>query len=99
MGPVGATDVVVATAEDDELAVDVVMFEVEGVLVMICAVDEMLDASEVDADEVVEEPLDETIYIWRPSGPPQTWLALPAHGMLQRPSVAGTLPAPNFDPQ
>ena len=72
VGPVGATDVVVATAEDDELAVDVIMVEVEGVLVVIFAVDEMFHASEVDADEVVEELLDETIYIWRPFGPPQT---------------------------
>ena len=39
------------------------------------------------------------LYRVNPFGPPQAMLELPAHAILQRPSVAGVEPAPRVLPQ
>ena len=53
-----------------------------------------------ELDEVLAEVLDGvTTYIDKPLGPPQTSLELLSQGILQRPSVVVTLPAPRLFPQ
>ena len=68
--------------------------------------DVVVKALELDVDvvvvlDVLEDVIEAfpTIYKVRPLGPPHVKLELPEHVMLQRPSVAVTLPAPRELPQ
>ncbi len=71
MGLVRVTGVVVVAIDDQELAIAVVKVEDEALFVATSALKEVVSIDELDTDEVVEVVLKETIYIWRPLGPPQ----------------------------
>ena len=71
MGLVRVTGVVVVAIDDQELAIAVVIVEDEALFVATSALKEVVSIDELDTDEVVEVVLKETIYIWRPLGPPQ----------------------------
>ena len=72
----------------------------EDVVVKLVAIDVEI-VLDVDAPKVVDRIADEfpILYKVSPFGPPHVKLELPAHVILQRPSVAGTLPVPNELPQ
>ena len=92
--------VLIDVAVIEELAIAAELDEFNGaVVVLIFVVKELLGVVGVEADEAAEVPLGETMYSCRPFGPPQIMPESPAHFMLQRPSVAGTLPVLKVFPQ